>query len=72
MNLETIKKWINELLKEKFNIGTELIIKLPPLDLLYLYVEIYKKFNVKLTVEDIESGCFSSVDLLSDYICNAL
>ena len=42
-------------------IGAECISQLSAIDLFYLYGEISTRFNVFLTVEDIEGDCFSSL-----------
>lgn len=67
MELNFIKNWFIELLNKKFNIKSESINKLSSLDLFYLYVEIYKNFNVKLTIEEITDDNLS-LDSLSRYI----
>ena len=71
MDMDNIKYWLQELLSNRFNIKIESIDKLSYLDLFYLYFEVYKNFDVKLTAEEICDN-YISFDLLSDCIYNKM
>jgi hypothetical protein len=58
MNLEAIQIWLDDLLQMKFNSNKFSMGDLSAIDLLYIYMEIYNKFKIRLTIEDINNDCF--------------
>lgn len=71
MDLNNIKNWLKELLHKRFNVKSELIYEFSYLDLFYLYLEVYKNFNVKLSIKEITDENLS-LNLLADYIYNRI
>lgn len=51
MEKSNIKEWLDDLLKIRFGETGKTISNLTSLDLFYLYLEIYKEYNVKLPIE---------------------
>ena len=68
MDLYNIKKWIGNKLINKFDISAGSMSKMSAIDLLYLYTEIYLHFDVQISVDDINNGCFSSLEGLAGCI----
>lgn len=61
IKINEIETTIISIFRERFSIGAECISQLSAIDLFYLYGEISTRFNVFLTLEDIEGDCFSSL-----------
>lgn len=40
--------------------------------MLYLYVQVLTEYKVKISVEDINHGCFSSLEKMTDTIVRSL
>lgn len=68
--MNEIKKWLNDYIRCEFKKDTEYLYKLSPTNLFYLYIEIFKKYNVRIQPEEIDGGCFESIDALSMVISN--
>ena len=71
MDREEITNWIFEQLGS-FNVDAKHLYRLSSTDLLYLYVQIYLKYKVKISVQEINHGCFSSVETLADTIARSV
>jgi hypothetical protein len=69
--IEKIEIKLEEILREKFYTGAEHFSQLSAIDLFYLYGEISVEFGVFLTIEDMDSNCFSSLHQLACVIQNA-
>lgn len=46
--------------------------RLSSTDLLYLYVQVFIKYKVKISVQEINHGCFSSVETLASTIVRSI
>lgn len=68
-NRNEIETIIREILCKKLCRDAEDLSKLSVTELLYLYGEICAEFNILLTADDINNGCFSSLHDLIDTLC---
>ena len=69
--IEEIEIKLEEILREKFHTGAEHFSQLSAIDLFYLYGEISVAFGIFLTMEDMDSNCFSSLHQLACVIQSA-
>lgn len=59
MDFIEVKNWLDNLVKKKFCSSIE---RLDGVGLLYLYYEIWKKYGIKLSKQQIEGMTFLSTD----------
>lgn len=66
-----VQKWLNEKLRS-INLDAKHFYRLSATDMLYLYVQVLTEYKVKISVEDINHGCFSSLEKMTDTIVRSL
>ena len=68
MEKSNITEWLDNLLRARFDEVDKAISHLTSLDLFYLYLEIYKKYTVKLPISLLELHDLD-FELIVDSIC---
>lgn len=66
--LNTIKEYLDDVIRDHLHLDTEYLHRFSSFDLYYLYLEIFKKYKIKLSAEEIKNDCFRSTELLAKTI----
>lgn len=66
--MKEIVEYLQTVVETEFKVPPEHIYRLSPVNLFYLYIAIYKKYNVQIGAEDINGGCFYSIEDLASVI----
>lgn len=59
-------------IEENFNVSLTGKMMFSPIDMVYVFLEIQKHFNIKLASEDLENYKFNSINGIKDVVFNAL
>lgn len=65
-----VKTWMTDLLKHRFATESNMLNTLSMIDMFYLYIEVYAKYNLNLCADKNIIYKISTVDDMVDYICD--